>query len=181
MLSNGDGTFGRVQERRHRYGRRYGRLSRGGRCRRFQPRRQTDLVNVNAAGPNIDVILNGGNNTYGPPVSYTGFNGPDPSRSPISMETAIRTSSSETASGGAASILLGDGHGGFGAQFLTPSVGFGLRSIAVRDFNNDGKSDLVAVGGTRVWQFCGNGRTAPSPSPQPIRLACVFIPLPWAI
>ncbi len=57
------------------------------------------------------------------------------------------------------SILLGDGFGGFGTptNFTVGSVGNGPYSIAVGDFNGDGKEDLATIRGGSVWILLGDG------------------------
>ncbi|HEX8492498.1 MAG TPA: FG-GAP-like repeat-containing protein [Pyrinomonadaceae bacterium] len=59
---------------------------------------------------------------------------------------------------GFATILLGDGTGKFTSAISPVSVGFNPGSLAVGDFNKDGKSDLVAtLGNSKVSVLLGNG------------------------
>jgi len=65
---------------------------------------------------------------------------------------------------GTVTILLGDGHGGFTPALGSPISGFnGPNSIAVADFNNDGKLDLAvsngndSAGSASVAILLGNG------------------------
>src|SRR5262249_29906635 len=54
------------------------------------------------------------------------------------------------------SVLLGDGLGGFGAP-ASINIGLSPVSVAVGDFNGDGKCDLVVTSYTVYWDGYGNG------------------------
>ena len=71
---------------------------------------------------------------------------PSPSRSPpaTSTATASRTWRRPTTNDNSVSVLLGDGSGGFAAK-TDYATGCGPVSVAVGDFNGDGKQDLVTA------------------------------------
>jgi hypothetical protein len=73
---------------------------------------------------------------------------------------------------GGATVLLGDGQGGFKSAPGSP-LGLGSRvmGVAVTDINRDGRADLVATGGDRVRVMLGDGRgtfKAGPGSPYPV-------------
>ena len=54
-------------------------------------------------------------------------------------------------------ILLGDGQGGFSSLATFSSGVSNVWSIAIGDFNGDGKADVVVAGGSSVGVLLGNG------------------------
>jgi flagellin len=65
--------------------------------------------------------------------------------------------------GNTASVLLGNGNGTFGAK-QSFATGAGPQEVAVKDFNGDGKSDLVTAdyGSSTASVLLGNGTTTTS-------------------
>jgi len=57
---------------------------------------------------------------------------------------------------GSFSVLLGNGAGGFGEARRT-IIGTGLSSLAVADFNNDTRPDLMLSDGSGIYTLIGNG------------------------
>ena len=119
-----------------------------------------DLAMANSYSEAVSVMLGNGDGTFQPPVSYavvsnvdllvvgdfTGDGNPD---------IAAAGNLDPT---GTVSILLGRGDGTFQPVSTAPPVGVYIRSMAVGDFNGDGKLDL-AVGGDSytVSILLGNG------------------------
>jgi hypothetical protein len=118
------------------------------------------------AVPSISILLGDGKGLFAPAINY-------PSKeSPISLVVGDFNGDGKSdlavASvgyrGGSVSILLGDGKGGFGAAIRYPFTGSPV-SLAIGDFNGDGKSDLAVrtydpydpTGGYGVWVLSGNG------------------------
>ena len=105
-----------------------------------------DVVSVNSGFANASILLGNGNGAFtGPTNSAVGgfpisvaigsFNGNVDSHADL----AVANPGSNTAS-----VLLGNGSGGFGAP-TNFAVGTGARSVAVGNFNGDSHSDLVVV------------------------------------
>jgi hypothetical protein len=61
---------------------------------------------------------------------------------------------------GGATVLLGDGKGGFKAAGSPVGLGSRVMGMAVADLNRDGRADLVATGGDAVRVLLGDGRGA---------------------
>ncbi|WP_251955889.1 DUF4347 domain-containing protein [Nostoc commune] len=113
----------------------------------------TDLVTANKSSQSVSVLLGKGDGTFNPASNFSvvGFNGLNPYSVAVAdfnkdgntdLVTANNTSSN-------ISVLFGDGKatGGFGPaiNFALPSGSSSPVSIAMGDFNKDGKSDIVTA------------------------------------
>ena len=104
------------------------------------------MVSVNSGFANTSILLGNGNGAFTGPTNFAvggfpisvaigSFNGNVDSHADL----AVANPGSNTAS-----VLLGNGSGGFGAP-TNFAVGTGARSVAVGHFNGDSHSDLVVV------------------------------------
>ncbi len=125
-----------------------------------------DLVTANTNSNNVSVLLGNGDGTFGSAVDYSVGQGPvaiaiGDFNGDGKVDIAVANSGTGAASGGNAnsvSILLGNGNGTFAnATYL--AVGNNPQSIAVLDFNGDGKQDLTVVNfaDNTVGLLLGNG------------------------
>ncbi|MEA5605827.1 FG-GAP-like repeat-containing protein, partial [Nostoc sp. UHCC 0252] len=123
-----------------------------------------DLVTANKSSQSVSVLLGKGDNTFKPASTFStvGFNGLNPSSVAVAdfnkdgkldLVTANNLSNN-------ISLLLGKGDGSFqtAVNFALESASAPI-SIAVGDFNGDGKSDIVTVNNAsqNISVLLGNG------------------------
>ena len=120
-----------------------------------------DLVVANLASGNVSIRLGNGDGTFRAPVNYA--TGDSPNTIAVGdfngdgkLDLAVVNGGNDTGVS-SVSILLGNGNGTFHAAGKYP-VSFG-NSIAVGDFNRDGKLDLAVAsfGDSSASVFLGNG------------------------
>ena len=125
-----------------------------------------DLATANSVANNVSILLGVGDGTFLPAVAYGvglqpqflvagDFNGDG------KLDLAVTNEG--TASPGTVSILFGVGDGTF-HKAVNHAVGDRPQSIAVGDFNGDGKPDLAitkAAGGVAILLAAGNGTFLP--------------------
>ena len=121
----------------------------------------------------VGVLLNNGNGTFQPAVTYNsgGFN----DLSPVSLavadlngdgipDVAVTNACGRTTdcSGiGSVAILLGNGRGGFQSEITYGTAGQLPSSVAIADLNGDGKPDLVITNSNcGTTGGCGRGAIA---------------------
>jgi FG-GAP-like repeat/FG-GAP repeat len=104
-----------------------------------------DLVVANNGG-DVSILLGNGNGTFRPHVDYTTGNSPasvavGDFNGDGKLDLAVANSGASNGISNV-SVLLGKGDGTFDAA-VNYSAGFGANSVAVGDFNRDGRLDLV--------------------------------------
>jgi hypothetical protein len=114
-----------------------------------------------AAGPSISILLGDGKGLFAPAINYPSDD------TPVSLAVGDFNGDGKSDlavvnrgyyTGGSISILLGDGKGGFRPAIRYSLAGPSPVSVAIADFNGDGKSDLaVGTYNHGVWVFSGNG------------------------
>ncbi len=123
-----------------------------------------------AGGSGLSVLLGNGNGTFGTNAEFATGN------SPVSVAVSDLNADGQpdlvVANAGSASVsvLLGNGNGTFWYKTdysIKSTLGSSARSVAIADFNADGKPDLVVtdVDGltNKVWVLLGNGNGTFSP------------------
>jgi hypothetical protein len=127
-----------------------------------------DIVTANGPGTGaVFVVLGNGDGSFQPVVSYA--TGPGPVAVAVGdfngdgkPDLAVADSGAPFTIGGGVSILLGNGDGTF-QPATTYDTGPDFVSVAIGDFNGDGKQDLAAAAnsystmGVRVFQGKGDG------------------------
>jgi len=154
-LGNGDGTFKRLADFAT------GLYPNGVAVGDFNGDGKPDLALANGSGT-VSILLGNGDGSFQPHVDYAAgpaafslaigdFNGDG------KLDLAVANNNSNLS--GTVSILLGNGDGSFQTHVDYP-VGMGPYSVAVGDFNRDGKLDLVVANYPSVFTvsvLLGNG------------------------
>jgi hypothetical protein len=108
-----------------------------------------DIVTTNDASSNISVLLNNGNGTYATKVNYSIGVTTNPRQLAVADFNGDNKQDiafvSTQGGGGKFGIYLGTGTGTFGAVTLYNTGGGFSAFMAVGDFNNDTKPDIVTV------------------------------------
>ncbi|MBI4468565.1 MAG: VCBS repeat-containing protein [Acidobacteria bacterium] len=116
------------------------------------------MVTANSISNSVSILLGDGMGGFGPRTDFpvTGaflLNAADFDLDG-NPDLAVATNAPETR----VAILLGDGMGGFGpaTYFGTPSTATSPATIAVGDFNRDGKPDVARGGGINIPENTNN-------------------------
>jgi hypothetical protein len=151
LLGNGDGTFQPAVN-----------YSAGGGSPAVGDFNQDGDLDLVVLGSDINVLLGNGDGTFQPPVSYSA--GSNPTMVAVAdfnadgkLDLAVTNNGSN--SDNTVSILLGNGDGTFQAHVDYGTGSSNLCSVAVGDFNGDGRPDLVVADlfSTDVRLLLGNG------------------------
>jgi hypothetical protein len=123
----------------------------------------SDLLVANSVDGTISILLSNGDGTYQPQATYTVGNNPSAVavgdfNGDGNLDIAVANEGTTPAPGNTVSILLGNGDGTF-QQPTSLTVGANPSALAVGDFNNDGKLDLIVTnsGDSTVGVLLGNG------------------------
>ena len=119
-----------------------------------------DLAITNEQDGTVSVLLNTGAGLFGPTSNFgTGVN-----PRALAVGDFNGDGKADLAVGnlgnndnGSLSILLGDGAGSFIVSPGAPSIAGGVNSVAVADFNSDGKRDLIAGTFSGFYLLLGTG------------------------
>lgn len=115
--------------------------------------------NFGAAGT-ITALLGDGNGGFGQTVVATGHSLVSVAVGDFNGDGILDLAGTNNVSNGTVTVLVGNGNGGFNPVAGSPfAVGNGPRSVAVGDFNGDGKQDLAVsnFGSNDVTVLAGNG------------------------
>src|SRR5207249_2818194 len=122
-----------------------------------------DIAVGNVLSKSVSVLLNNGDGTFQNAVSYPVDFQPEGIASADlngdgKLDLVVGNFAGGNLSTGSISILLGNGNGTFQAPVNYPAASTPL-GIAARDFNGDGKQDLVVAiaNSSAVRIFLGNG------------------------
>ncbi len=118
-----------------------------------------NAINGGAAG--VGVLLGNGDGTFQPTVNYeVGSNPYSVAVGDFNRDGKLDMAVADSAANGGTSgvsVLLGSGDGTFQPAQIYDSGGSFALSVAVADFNRDGKLDLVVANGSSVGMLLGNG------------------------
>jgi hypothetical protein len=142
LLGNGDGTFQTAVD----YGAGSSPSSVG--VGDFNGDGKLDLAVANGGSNNVSVLLGNGNGTFKAAVDYpTGSNSSSVAVGDFNgdgkLDLAVANPGLGNFTDGIVSILLGNGDGTFQAAVNYPTGSTNSSSVAVGDFNGDGKLDLA--------------------------------------
>jgi hypothetical protein len=162
LLGNGDGTFHAALANPTAIGSNLSALAVGD----FNGDGHPDLAVANNRDGTVSILLGNGDTTFRAAESYLA--GPFPSSIAVGdfngdrhLDLVVANSTAGSVSMGTVSVLLGNGHGTFGAA-RSYAAGINPVSVAVGDFNGDGYLDIAVANAVNslpstVSVLLGNG------------------------
>lgn len=163
LLGNGDGTLQEPSDFPTASG------SRSVTTGDFNADGKLDLVGANYYG-SVSMLLGKGDGTFQTAQSFAAGSDPNsPTASDVDgdgmLDLVVANPGTSSVPGGAVSVLVGNGDGTLTQAIATATGGSDTSSVAVADFNGDGRPDAAAAnGGSRNVSVLINDGIWPSPS-----------------
>ena len=166
LIGNGDGTFQSAASFAA------GTSPEGVAAGDFNGDGNQDLVVANSGSSNVSILLGTGSGSFQTAVNYIVGSGPSALAVADFNNNGQLDLAETNVNDSTVDVLLGEGNGTFQVAVNYPNGGL---SLAVGDFNGDGKPDLAAVqNGSSVAILIGNGDGSFQPAKNYSTVCCAF-------